>query len=343
MKNKNTPKEVFRSVLIHSPNWLGDVIMCFPAFRAWRTANPDAKVYVLAKKSVAGLWSYVRDVDGVIAFSKEKGSMRAASKAIREAECKEAILLPHSFRSAWIVWRGGASEIRGTTGQFRSFMITDAVSIDDLDNMHQAFEYRRIMGLDDTVELPSPSAAVDLSRFPPVPEFASDLTKPLVILPGAARGNSKRWPASSFAATALAVMERHPALPVIVCGTADESAPCEEVAAAIAAKYPARVVNACGKTKLPELAALIAKASAVCCNDSGGMHLSTAIGTPVVAIFGITDSSKTGPLGTSRVVAAKGYKVSRSIPRESQVATEALASVKPETVVQAIEEFLTNA
>lgn len=343
MKNNNKHEKTTRSILIHSPNWLGDVIMCFPAFRAWRTANPDARVYILAKKSVAGLWSYVRDIDGVISFSKEKAAMRAASQAIRAAGCKEAILLPHSFRSAWIVWRGGVSEIRGTTGQFRSFMITDPVSIEDLENEHQAFEYRRIMGLDDTVELPAPSAAVDLSRFPSVPEFASAPAKPLIILPGAARGNSKRWPAEYFASAALTLMERHAELPVIVCGTPDEANACSDVATAIAAKYPERVVNACGKTKLPELAALIAKASAVCCNDSGGMHLSTAIGTPVVAVFGITDPSKTGPLGVSRVVAAKGYKVSRAIPRESPTATEALASVKPEAVISALEDFLAHA
>lgn len=336
------PDDNSRTVLIHSPNWLGDVIMALPAFRAWRDANSNAKVFILAKKSVAGLWKYVRDVDGVIILTKEKGATSAAVAAIREAKCTEAILLPQSFRSAWIVWRSGISSIRGTSGQFRSFMISDKVSIYDLDKAHQVREYLRIMGLDDSVSPLSPADAIDTSKLPPVPNLGISPENAVIILPGAARGDSKRWPAENFADAAISVMSTHAELQTIVCGTPDEAPACNAVSNAIAAKFPERVSNICGKTSLAELAAIIAKARAVCCNDSGGMHLSTAMGTPVVAIFGITDPSKTGPLGKSKVVAAKGFKVSRAIPRTSPTATLALISVKPEEVIQALEEFLTK-
>jgi ADP-heptose:LPS heptosyltransferase len=73
------------------------------------------------------------------------------------------------------------------------------------------------------------------------------------------------------------------------------------------------------------------------------MHLATAVGTPVVAVFGLTDPAKTGPLGRSRVVAADGVKVSRSIPRESKAATHALASVLPDRVFTALRELIADA
>ena len=111
------------------------------------------------------------------------------------------------------------------------------------------------------------------------------------------------------------------------------------VADGVAKRFPAAVLNLCGKTGLPELAGLLSRCRAVCCNDSGGMHLATAVGAPVVAVFGLTDPGKTGPLGRSAVVAAEGVKVSRSIPRESEAATRALASVQPERVFAALRQI----
>ena len=91
-------------MLIHSPNWLGDVVMALPAFRAWRDRHADEPVHILAKRRVAAIWGFVRDVDSVIVLEEGRDGARAARAAIRAAKCDEAILLPQSFRSAWIVW-----------------------------------------------------------------------------------------------------------------------------------------------------------------------------------------------------------------------------------------------
>ena len=36
-------------MLIHSPNWLGDVVMALPAFRAWRDRHADERVHILVR------------------------------------------------------------------------------------------------------------------------------------------------------------------------------------------------------------------------------------------------------------------------------------------------------
>ena len=321
-------------MLIHSPNWLGDVVMALPAFRAWRDRHPDVRVHVLAKRRVAALWDFVRDVDSVIVLDEGREGARAARAAIRAARCDKAILLPQSFRSAWIGWRAGVGDIRGTAGQFRSFMVSDTVSLDGLEEAHQQIEYARLLGVEDA-ELPPPCAAIDVSRLP-FPDGAGDVSKALVILPGAARGGSKRWPSANFAEVAVKALEAGVAGRVIVCGTPGEAAECEAVTDGVSKRFPDAVLNLCGKTGLPQLAGLLSRCRVVCCNDSGGMHLATAVGAPVVAVFGLTDPGKTGPLGRSAVVAAEGVKVSRSIPRESEAATRALASVSPERVFDAL-------
>ena len=58
-----------------------------------------------------------------------------------------------------------------------------------------------------------------------------------------------------------------------------------------------------GKTGLRETAALIKRCSVFVTNDSGPMHMATAVGTPVVAIFGPTVRGfGFSPLGKSVVV-----------------------------------------
>ena len=327
-------------MLIHSPNWLGDVVMALPAFRAWRDRHADESVHILAKRRVAAIWGFVRDVDSVIVLEEGRDGARAAREAIRAAKCGEAILLPQSFRSAWIVWRAGVGNIRGTAGQFRSFMIADTVSLDGLDEAHQQVEYARLLNVEDA-KLPPPSAAFDVARLP-FPTDVGDVGEALAVLPGAARGGSKRWPAASFAETAAQALDAGLVRRVIVCGTPGEAAECAAVAKALAARFPNAVLNLCGKTNLAELAGLLARCRAVLSNDSGGMHLATAAGAPVVAVFGLTDPAKTGPLGRSAVVAAVGVRPSRAIARESAAATRALASISPGRVFAALRQLLAS-
>ncbi len=331
-------RHVPRNVLVHSPNWLGDAVMALPAFRVWRDRNPDARVFVLARTSVAPLWNAVRDIDGVIPVAKIRASERAARKAIRAAHCTEAILLPQSFRAAWTVWRAGVGSIRGTATQFRSFLVSDYISLDGLDDAHQQVEYARLFGVEED-RLPAPSAALDASRLP-FPADVGDVSKALVLLPGAARGASKRWPAANFAETAALAFDAGLVGRIIVCGTPGEAAECADVTETLAARFPDAVLNLCGKTGLAELAGLLSRCSAVLSNDSGGMHLATAVGVPVVAVFGITDPAKTGPLGHAAVVAAVGVRPSRAIARESTVATRALASISPGRVFAALRQML---
>jgi heptosyltransferase-2 len=282
-----------------------------------------------------------RGVDLVIETAKTAEAERYARGEIRKARIDEAIILPNSFRSAWIVWRSGIRSIRGTAGDFRSFMISDTVSLEGLEGAHQSIEYARIFGVDEEA-LPPPSVAIDISCLPANPISGLDVSSYIAVLPGAARGPSKRYPASHFVAALSSVLGERTDLSVLVCGTPSEAAECAEVADGLISAFPGHAENLCGRTDLATLCATLARARAVCCNDSGGMHLATALGTPVVAVFGLTDPRKTGPLGRAAVVAAEGVEASRAIARESAAAERALASIAPSRVATALKEMLAS-
>jgi heptosyltransferase-2 len=53
----------------------------------------------------------------------------------------------------------------------------------------------------------------------------------------------------------------------------------------------------CGRTTLPGLVGVLARLRLLVTNDSGPMHLASALGTPLVALFGPTDWRETAPAG----------------------------------------------
>lgn len=71
-----------------------------------------------------------------------------------------------------------------------------------------------------------------------------------------------------------------------------------------------RPIIALGESSLKQSAAIVQKCHATLCNDSGLMHVSAAVGTPVVAVFGPTDRRRTGPWGPGHVVVTKNVDCS---------------------------------
>ena len=116
----------------------------------------------------------------------------------------------------------------------------------------------------------------------------------VVIHPGSIMG-TKRWQAERFAEVAKSVSARGFTI-VVTAGSGEES-----FASAVAREVEGTVILL-GLT-IPELAELIRGAHLYIGNDSGPMHLATAVGTPVVGVWGSSDSRRWRPWSnTHRVV-----------------------------------------
>lgn len=319
--------------LVVSPNWLGDVVMALPAVRRWRGAHPATRLAVLAKPGVAPVWECVEGVDETIRLAPGTRGTFATGLSLRARGFDEALVLPNSFRSAFVPWLARIPRRRGTAFHARRALVNDPVrfSADEKRRLHQSREDFKILCGDTEGDLADtgfrpPRLDAGALRALGVP--AGD--GPLVgVIPGAARGPSKRWP--HFADAARLVAGSLPGVRFAVCGGAGETALCAETAGAIG---PA-AASVAGRTSLPQFASLLASCDCVLCNDSGGMHLASAAGTPVVAVFGRTDPDKTGPIGPGAVlVRAEGVEVSRAIARDDPAAVAALAAIEPARVAE---------
>jgi heptosyltransferase-2 len=140
--------------------------------------------------------------------------------------------------------------------------------------------------------LPRPRLCVDAAQIKTVLNKSNlRLDAPLIAFaPGAEFGNAKRWPVKHFAQLADSILAEHPQAQIVLLGSGKDIEVCEQVHALAPALH-----NLAGKTSLDEAIALIAYASAMVSNDSGLLHVASALNRPVIAIYGPTDPDHAPP------------------------------------------------
>lgn len=323
-------------VLIVGANWLGDSIMAMPAVQSYRRANPDTGIAVLVKPKCRDIWSMHPDIDSVLVCRESALDAVRAAAIVRRRRFGTAFVLPHSFRSATVPFLARVPRRFGLPGHGRDWMLTRVVNPEPgPGRVHQCHEYMHLFGLPE-IEPGPPALTVppeSLARMREVIGAAGAVR--IGIMPGAAYGPSKQWPAEFFAETGRMLSDEFKCA-ILVLGSKAELELCRRVAEAVGHS----AIDLAGRTSLTELAAVLSECAVVISNDSGGMHLAAALGAPVVAIFGITDPDRTGPLG-SRVRVLQDSEVrTRDLERESETATDSLRRISPQQAFDAARGFI---
>jgi heptosyltransferase-2 len=341
-----------RRILIRATNWVGDAVMSLPALGAIRNRFPAAHIAVLARPWVAGLYRHEPFADEIILYEPapfRSGSLLKACRdrvtlagALRARAFDSALLLQNAFDAALIAALAGIPERIGYARDLRSPLLTRAIALPRPGVLppHESFYYlellRRAGWLDRlpaslTVELRSaPRArAAGLARF-----AAEGIATPVIgVSPGAAFGSAKRWLPERFAASACTLAERLGAT-VALHGSASERELCESVRAMIEARG-LRAVNYSGQTTLEEFIERAAASRLFLTNDSGAMHIASALGVPTVAVFGPTNPATTGPAGPWARIVSNPVDCAPCLLRECPIDHRCMTRVRDESVSKA--------
>jgi heptosyltransferase-2 len=305
-------RKAIKRLLIRSTNWIGDAIMTTPAVRAIRHNFPDAHIGMLAKPWVAPVFAHSPHVDEIVVFEAGGrhagvgGTLRLA-KDLRAQRYDAAILLQNAIEAAIITFLAGIPRRIGFDTDGRRLLLTQPVRrTRAIKSIHQTGYYLKILegaGLltgPPTLELhlnPTDTrrAAQMLAEFGIAPD------RPLIGLnPSATFGPAKQWFPERYAALGDRLNQELGALILIFGGPSDR-----ELGQTICRRMAAPAFDLSGRTSLGEAMALIDCCTAFVTNDSGLMHVAAALNTPLVAVFGSTNSTTTSPFSdTSRIVRA---------------------------------------
>lgn len=336
-------------ILIRATNWLGDAVMSLPALRAIRKRFPHARITVLARPWVAAIYQGERSIDELISLKGKPGVRDwrvkwKLARRLRREHFDLAILFPNSFESALLVRLAGAKRIVGYARDGRSLLLTKAVKLPSKGEIapHERFYYlellRRaglIQGIPEVAEIHL--YGIPESRARGEALFASFGVKlPVIgVSPGAAYGTAKRWLPERFgeAATRLAGQMGGS---IAVFGSASERTMCEEVARGCGGR------NFAGQTTLREFMDMTAACRLFLSNDSGAMHVASALGIPSVTVFGPTDETATGPMGVDARVVREPVDCAPCLLRECPIDHRCMTRVTTDRVIQIGEELLGN-
>ena len=340
-----------KRILIRATNWIGDAVMSLPAVRAVRERFPHAYIAVLARPWVADLYACETAVNRIILYTGKPGfrDLRAKfrfARNLRRERFDLAILLPNAFEAAALARVAGVREIIGYDRDRRGWMLSRRIPVPRAGEIppHERFYYlemlRRAGLIDrlpegDAIRLEGSAAFAAAGRR----AFAGyGITQPVIGLsPGAAYGTAKRWLPEGFAATAKE-LAREQGAAIGLFGSRAERELCETIAAQIAPH--ARVVNLAGETTLRGFMELAAACLVFITNDSGAMHIASALAVPTVTVFGATNPVTTGPTGDRARVVREPVSCSPCLLRECPIDHRCMTRVPASRVVDAAQELL---
>lgn len=293
------------TVIVRTPNWLGDTVMALPALRALRRQWPAARI------TLVGRWAELLAGQGigdlVLPYPSAIPERRRLNRALGRLGADLAILLPSSFESARAAWQWRARRRLGFDTDTRGPLLTDRVPLPS-PRAHQVDEYAWLVEAAG-VTVSDRTPAWTLHPDPERDREVDDLLAGAGLAPGprivglhlgASFGPSKLWPAASFGrlAARLAAATLNP---VLLGGPGDG-----ETAAAAAAAAPRAPASLVGKDRPALLPRLLSRLACLVSGDTGVAHLAAALGVPTIALFGPTDPDLTAPRAAAARVVALG-------------------------------------
>ena len=301
-----------REVCLLRVSAIGDTCHVVPLLRTLQAAWPEARyTWVIGKLEAKLLRPLLPEVD-FITFDKRAG-LRGLMATRRELAARPFDLLLHlqvAFRASLLAHAArapvklGFDRERAREGQWwftthRTAPLGRAHVLDSLMNFATALgitEHR----LQWNLPLPADAIGYADALVPPG-------TRALVISPCSSHA-LRNWRAERYAAVADHAARVH-GLKVIVCGGPSDLE--RDMAAAIVAKAAVPVVNQVGKDTLPQMLALLGRATALLTPDSGPAHMATMVGTPVLGLYAATNPERSGPYLSRRWCANRYAEAAR--------------------------------
>ena len=280
-------------------NWVGDNVLALPTYRALRHRfRQEGGISVAAPEHIATLLAATGIFRKVIPWN---GDTRDRIRLLKQGRFSRAVILPNSFRAAMIAFAAGIGERWGYSSDARSLLLTHRVTRDP-ERGHQLDDYTPLLAamnaprvVDEIPTMNIPQTVREKVRRMLRAEGVS-FNRPLFGLhPGGLYGRAKHWGDGRYGE--LADRLRTAGYSVVLLTSPGEREQAEAIADA---NDGIPILGHDGDVL--QLAAAISHCSVVVTNDSGPLHLSTALAVPSVSIFGPTDPARTVIPGATRVL-----------------------------------------
>ncbi len=312
-----------KEVLIVNLTRMGDLVQTTPVMAGLKEEHPGVRISLLANSAFSEICSHIPHIDRVFVFDIDEAVsflrredlvesfryMAALLDEVNDTVYDLVINFTHSTSSAVLSSLIRTREVRGLTIDQQGFTIKrhpwiryffNVLPGRDINPFHLCDIYQKAGGISPGgrgLELSLPVHADDLAASMLAGEGVGD-EDILVGLQLGASAEDKRWPVASFAALADRLSASSGAR-ILLTGSAREA----DFGREFEGLSRVEVLNMIGRTDLSGLVALLKRCDLFISNDTGPLHIATAVGTKSINIsLASVHFRETGPYGEGHYV-----------------------------------------
>lgn len=319
--------------------------MQIPALRRLRRSFPEAHITLCTRKWTRGIFDDADFIDSILEILPDESFLSQVRKWRRE-RFDLAVLFTNSFETALIARLGKSGKQFGYANEGRSILLSNSIAKPVWKNeKHEIHYYLNLVaeiessfGIDAPQSDPEFGLTVNPDRLAAARRILDDSGIPetsrvIAFCPGSTNSRAKRWPTEYYAKLndLLAADNTHT---VVLLGDASEL----DVSLEVVEKSTIKPVVLTGKTSLAEAVSLLSICSLLVSNDTGPAHISAALGTKTVVIFGPTNPKTTHPIGAK--ILREPVDCAPCMLRDCPIDHRCMTRITPERVLAAVNSEL---
>lgn len=285
-------------ILIIQTAFLGDVILATPVISELKRIYPNAEIDVLVKKGNESLLRNNPHINYLVTFDKGGGKFMAIRSLIRQFRARnyDLVINLHRFGSSGLMAvLSGSKKKYGFKKNPFSFLYTKKFEHSIDHGLHEVERNLSIIKEFGAVDKKRPELFPTKEQFKAIEKFVD---KTFFCFAPASVWFTKQMPKEKWIQL---IQQKSSEGTIYLLGGKEDLELCEEI---IQGAAISNAVNLAGKLNLLESAALISKAKRNYVNDSGPLHIASAMNAPVTAFFCSTiPNFGFGPLSDDSFVA----------------------------------------
>ncbi|MHB8539350.1 MAG: glycosyltransferase family 9 protein [Candidatus Acidiferrales bacterium] len=313
---------------------LGDIVHTLPAVAALRESFPRAEIDWLVDRKWSTILDGNPDVTRVIPIDRSSSrDVIATVQRLRAARYSTVLDFQSLYRSAILGRLSGAPRRVGFDSNYAreggaALFYTETVTPQRTHKVEHNLELVESIGAR-TKEIRFPlRGSPDATEYVDRTLAARGVNDFFVLSPGGGWG-SKCWPAERYGALHEALVRQYGWRGVISFG------PGERNLAEIVRREGGSPESLVESFNLPQLIALLRRAKFIVAADTGPLHTASALGTPVIGLYGPTDPARNGPFSKHNVVVRNALPEETTYRRDRSPAPSML-SISVEQVLDAV-------
>jgi heptosyltransferase-2 len=361
------PVLVPKRILLLRTEYIGDLVLATPAFKAVRESFPHAHIAVLVQSRTAPLLKFNPDVNEVISctlpwYEREKHPARIANPfkravatiqyhwhciktvfwlahQLRERRFDVAIDLGRHIYTLILMAAAGIPVRIGDPRAGGKFLLTHPVTPDD-----KKHEVERCLDIVSVLGVNTQKPCLTLNWSPADEEhviklwthLGLDENRPVIAIHPFSVEPSRCWRPENWAIVADALVDLFGARILFIGSTTDQMAVSD-----IQQKMRNQSINLCGELSLLQLAALLKRCDLMIGVNSGPAHIAAAVGIPVVSIWSSAYlPEKWAPYTPKLRLVRKQVPCADCRLIKCPLPVSCMDMITPEEVIAAVEEML---